>query len=250
MCKDNPVACATGFSFTKLPALTNPRSILQNEVRVLAPALPIVVCGTCQMFAGTKKTHARHRCKIQYAGELKAQHRFFSWKINSPIYTNGGFMRYLFVFLFLISGCSNRIHYDPVDWNSKVPKPSEPNPPKPEISPTLKLLLKLHNEQRELKGRSGFVIDPYLCDYAQKHSDWMAEKNRLKHSDIGVLLGKYSNVGENIAWNQRTEVEVVDGWMNSYGHRMNIMNCSFNKIGFGLSYNDKKEPYWCTCFGN
>ena len=77
----------------------------------------------------------------------------------------------------------------------------------------------------------------------------MAQKNTLRHSSINVLMGKYFFVGENIAWNQKTELEVVDAWMHSSGHRANIMNRSYTKIGFGMSLNEKGELYWCTVFG-
>jgi uncharacterized protein YkwD len=163
-------------------------------------------------------------------------------------------MRYiLFLFLLFSIGCySVESRYDPVDWNSKLEPESESEFVESEteqISATLQALLKLHNEQRELKGRPSLQLDLYLCQYAQKHSDWMASKNRLEHSKISVLIGKYSTVGENIAWNQQSEIEVVDAWMHSSGHRANIMNRAFTKVGFGLSYKNE-EPYWCTCFGN
>jgi uncharacterized protein YkwD len=157
--------------------------------------------------------------------------------------------------LLAVSGCfsNDSVPYDPVDWNSTPPPIPEqlPSPPKnSEVPATIQTLLRLHNEQRELKGRPGFQLDPYLCEYAQNHAEWMAKHNNLKHSDISVLMGKYSTAGENIAWNQRSEQEVVTGWMNSSGHRANILNRSFNRVGFGVSYNSKGEPYWCTVFGD
>jgi len=112
-----------------------------------------------------------------------------------------------------------------------------------------KILLDLHNKHRELKKLNALTVDPYLSQYAKNHADWMANKNRLKHSDVRTLLGKYSRVGENIAWNYRTEQQVMDAWMKSSGHRANIMNKSFDKVGFAISYNSKGQPYWCACFG-
>jgi len=112
------------------------------------------------------------------------------------------------------------------------------------------ILLKLHNEQREQRGLQNFTLDNYLCEYAQKHAEWMAKKNNLKHSDINVLMGKYNTAGENIAWNQTDEAEATKDWMNSRGHRANILNKSFGKIGFGMARNSRGQPYWCTVFGN
>lgn len=167
------------------------------------------------------------------------------------------FMRkWLALLLIFISGClpdENTFKYDPVDWNSTAPTiPLQIESPLPEsnVPGFISNLLKLHNEQRELKGRVGLSLDPYLIKYAQNHAEWMAQKNRMKHSDISVLIGTYSTAGENIAWNQSDEKEVVVAWMNSSGHRANILNRSFTKVGFGLAYNSNNEPYWCTVFGN
>ena len=69
-------------------------------------------------------------------------------------------------------------------------------------------LLKLHNTQRELKGRVGFTLDSGLCEYAQTHANCMAKHNSMTHSNISVLVARYGFVAENIAWNQRNEEEV------------------------------------------
>ena len=110
-------------------------------------------------------------------------------------------------------------------------------------------LLKLHNTQRELKGRVGFTLDSGLCEYAQKHAEWMAKHHSMTHSNISVLVNRYGFVAENIAWNQRTEEEVVNAWMNSEGHRINIMNRNYTKIGFGIVIKNN-EIWWCTNFGS
>lgn len=166
-------------------------------------------------------------------------------------------MRNFYLTLLLVfTGCSNSNYfkYDPVDWNSTPPSivvESDLKPVLPEKTKShIEKLLALHNEQRELKGRTAFKIDSYLIEYAQNHSQWMAKKKWMKHSDVSVLIGKYSAVGENIAYNQQNEKQVVVAWMNSTGHRQNIMNRNFNSIGFGLANNSKGEPYWCTVFGN
>lgn len=114
--------------------------------------------------------------------------------------------------------------------------------------PSIPSLLNAHNQQREYKGRSSFELDSYLCDYAQKHADWMAKKNNLTHSNIKNLMNKYYQVGENIAMGQQTTESVMDSWMKSKGHRENILNRAFTKVGFGITYKNG-QPYFCTCFG-
>ena len=146
-----------------------------------------------------------------------------------------------------LTGCwtAKNASYKPVDWQDDIPEE-----PIKKVSPketTSDKLLKLHNVQR--KDRPLFVLDDKLSKYAQAHAEWMAKNDKLKHSEIKALLEDFHTVGENIAWNQRDEAEVVEGWMNSPGHRANILNKSFTKIGFGLAHNKDNEPYWCTCFG-
>ena len=159
--------------------------------------------------------------------------------------------------LVLLTGCthdSGTPHYTPIDWNNPAdpptPKPQPNQPTNPENS-TNQQLLDLHNHERETKGRPGLQPDPILDQYAQEHANWMAQHNNLQHSNINNLfkLEQLTTAGENIAWNQQSPAEVVNAWMHSTGHRDNILNRKFTKVGFGLAYNDKREPYWCTCFG-
>ena len=58
----------------------------------------------------------------------------------------------------------------------------------------------------------------------------------------------YRGAGENIAWGQRTPEEVMNGWMNSAGHRANILNGSFTTIGVGYYQNASGVNYWTQMF--
>lgn len=57
----------------------------------------------------------------------------------------------------------------------------------------------------------------------------------------------YRGAGENIAWGQKTPEAVVNAWMNSAGHRANILNKKFTTIGVGYHLNNGK-PYWTQLF--
>lgn len=154
----------------------------------------------------------------------------------------------LFFVFFLLCGCPRNHN----DWIN-LPQAEKPTPKQGDQKHSdskIINLLNLHNKQRELKGRTGLILDNYLNEYAQKHAEWMARKNNLTHSDISVLMGKYHTAGENIAWNQEDEQEVTTAWMNSSGHRANIMNRSFTKVGFGIAPAKDGSLYWCTVFGD
>ena len=58
----------------------------------------------------------------------------------------------------------------------------------------------------------------------------------------------YRGAGENIAWGQRSPEEVVNAWMNSSGHRANIMNAKFTTIGVGYHQNANGVKYWSQLF--
>lgn len=64
-------------------------------------------------------------------------------------------------------------------------------------------------------------------------------------TDAGIT---FRGAGENIAWGQRSPEEVVNAWMNSEGHRANILNAKFTKIGVGYYRNSAGRNYWTQLF--
>ena len=159
---------------------------------------------------------------------------------------------YIAFFAILFTGCPSNPHYKPVNWDSEPTPPTQFPPERPKLeNDPIQRLLDLHNEQRGLKGRPNFTIDSELNQYAQQWANNMARRNKLYHSDVGniLALNRFYTAGENIAWNQQTPEEVVNAWMHSEGHRENIMNRQFTKIGFGFANDTAGEIYWCTVFG-
>lgn len=120
--------------------------------------------------------------------------------------------------------------------------------------PNINLLIDLHNQAR---SKSWFYKlkplqeDKRLSQYASDWSIYMANKiKKLKHSHMqDIMKLGFNYVAENIAYGQNTEQQVMDAWLNSYGHKKNIMNKKFTHIGVGFSYNNKDQIYWCVCFG-
>jgi len=60
---------------------------------------------------------------------------------------------------------------------------------------------------------------------------------------------RHRSIGENIACGQRSPAEVVDGWMNSPGHRANILKPDFTHIGIGFAGGGPAGTYWTQLFG-
>jgi uncharacterized protein YkwD len=113
-----------------------------------------------------------------------------------------------------------------------------------QISP---YMLELHNRERVKYGAVPLKLDLELNKAAQKHADWMASRGQMVHQNLGNFMKGYSTAGENIAMGQRNEEDVVRAWLNSPGHRRNILNKNFTHFGFGLASRGG-TLYWCAVF--
>lgn len=115
-----------------------------------------------------------------------------------------------------------------------------------------KKLLELHNKERTTRGYVALEMDEELCAYAQKHAQFMADKNRMVHSSMSDLskVKKSGSVGENVAWGQENAEAAVSAWMWSPGHRWNILGTSYKRAGFGAVKDKNGRYYWCTVFSN
>lgn len=96
------------------------------------------------------------------------------------------------------------------------------------------------NLERERRGLRPLEIDSQLMETSRRHAAWMTNRQSLTHSHIGV--------GENIAVGQPTSEDVVHRWMNSRGHRANILNGSYTKIGVAAYQTESGRIYWCQQF--
>ncbi|MFD1149369.1 CAP domain-containing protein [Saccharothrix hoggarensis] len=112
----------------------------------------------------------------------------------------------------------------------------------------------LVNEARDLAGCGPLKVDDRVVAAARAHSADMAERDYFSHTTpegVGFAqrmreAGYPSPGGENIAKGQRSADQVMRAWMNSDGHRRNILNCGFTTIGVGL---DTRGWYWTQNFG-
>lgn len=110
------------------------------------------------------------------------------------------------------------------------------------------LILNLHNQERTNRSVSVLVLDPSLAKYAQAHAEWMAKNNNMQHQSLGKIMQGWRTAGENIAMGQQSEKEVVKDWMNSSGHRANILNRNYTHVGFGVDQSTNGSLYWCAVF--
>ena len=115
----------------------------------------------------------------------------------------------------------------------------------------------LVNVERQKNGLAPLTLDPAISNVARIKSKDMSDNNYFAHqspnygsaADMLTQNGiRYSAWGENIAAGQRTPEEVVSAWMNSPGHRANILASHFTKIGVG--YVNNGRPHWTQMFTN
>ncbi|MGE4485480.1 MAG: CAP domain-containing protein, partial [Oscillospiraceae bacterium] len=100
----------------------------------------------------------------------------------------------------------------------------------------------LVNEQREANGLAPLTLSSELSNVARAKSQDMHDNNYFSHTsptygspfDMLKAFGiSYRAAGENIAMGYATPEAVVNGWMNSAGHRANILNSAYTQIGVG-----------------
>ncbi|MEB3178445.1 MAG: CAP domain-containing protein [Nostocaceae cyanobacterium] len=120
-------------------------------------------------------------------------------------------------------------------------------------------VIALTNQERAKRGLRQLQWNAQLFNAAQEHSQTMAHGDFFDHRELVKRVREEgypsSFVGENISAGYSTPEDVVNGWMNSPGHRNNILNSEYEEIGVGHYYleNDggrfKYKHYWTQIFG-
>ncbi|GHE12790.1 sigma-70 family RNA polymerase sigma factor [Streptomyces alanosinicus] len=139
----------------------------------------------------------------------------------------------------------------------RAPAPAGTPQPQPDPNDVAGQVVALVNKQRSAAGCGPLTEDPQLQKAAQGQSDDMAARHFFDHTNpdgadpgqrITAAGYHWSTYGENIAQGQQTAAAVMDSWMNSPGHRANILNCSFKDIGVGV-HKGTGGPWWTQDFG-
>ncbi len=151
----------------------------------------------------------------------------------------------------------------PAPTTPTKPAPTTPSTPAPTAPPKdnsgsnqgfAEEVLRLVNIERSKAGLSSLTTNATLQAAANKRAEETKvsfSHTRPNGSKFSTALQEYGvsyrTAGENIAYGQRSPQEVVNGWMNSPGHRANILNGSFGKIGIGV-YTSGGVIYWAQLF--
>ena len=152
------------------------------------------------------------------------------------------------------------------DTNTPESKP-ETTPPsedtntpenKPEADKELTFaeqVVELVNQERTKAGLSAVTLDQNIASAAlvrAKEIETSFSHTRPNGSKFSTALTEqgvtFKGAGENIAWGQKSPEAVMQAWMNSEGHRANILNKNFTKIGVGYYQNAGGTNYWTQLF--
>lgn len=118
-------------------------------------------------------------------------------------------------------------------------------------------VIDLVNQQRAYNGLPALKANWEVCRVARYKSQDMIDKRYFAHqsptygSPFNMMENfgiRFSAAGENIAYGQRTPQEVMNSWMNSPGHRSNILNRTYNQIGVGVAKSSNGTFYWTQMF--
>ncbi|QCX33437.1 SafA/ExsA family spore coat assembly protein [Caloramator sp. E03] len=152
-----------------------------------------------------------------------------------------------------------------IDANKQIPNPNLIYPGQkiniPSIDQTIvgmeDEVIRLVNVERAKAGLQALSKNWQLCRVARYKSQDMIDKKYFSHTsptygspftmmqNFGI---RFSSAGENIAYGQRTPQEVMNAWMNSSGHRANILSPSYTQIGVGLAKDANGVCYWTQMF--
>jgi uncharacterized protein YkwD len=150
-----------------------------------------------------------------------------------------------------------------------VPAPAPPNPigsnPAPSKAQFAQEVLALTNQFRATQGLAALTLNPELVAAADRHSADMLNQDYFDHTGrngskpwdrAGAVGYAASMIGENIAAGYGSAESVVQGWINSPGHRANLLNFRYTEMGLGYSSSAQDTGtvnygnYWTQMFGS
>jgi uncharacterized protein YkwD len=119
-------------------------------------------------------------------------------------------------------------------------------------------VLTLTNQERAKVGLSPLTWNDTLAGIGANHCQDMIDRNYFAHespegqgpSDRADAAGyQWSWIGENIAFGYSSASTVMTGWMNSPGHKANILRPEFTELGVGIRQTGNSQLYWAQEFG-
>jgi uncharacterized protein YkwD len=155
----------------------------------------------------------------------------------------------------VVSGCAGvPVSLPAPSGGTTAPRPNE-NP-----AAIAADIVRYTNEARVRNGLPAFRTSGKLVEAARIHAQQMASYQRIAHTIDGAQYPSmqsrlqavdyaFAQAAENVAKNQLTPQSAVESWMNSSGHRANILDAGLTEIGAAMARSSRGEPYWIQVFG-
>ena len=145
---------------------------------------------------------------------------------------------------------------DCVGISCATPSPAVPTGGEEALSSEVTDVLALVNGERAAAGLSALTLDSKLCALADIRAKEIVQSfshTRPNGTSCFTVFGEngvsYRYAGENLAYGQTSAKAVMNAWMNSSGHRANILGKNFGKIGISC-YIANGRKYWVQLFMN
>ncbi len=116
----------------------------------------------------------------------------------------------------------------------------EPLPPQLQLHTVERNIVLRTNRERRRHGLRPLLVDERLVRSARRHSIWMSSTGNFRHTS--------DPVAENIAMGQANSTGALNAWMNSSGHRANILNSGYRRIGVAAYRSRSGSIYWVQQF--
>ena len=109
----------------------------------------------------------------------------------------------------------------------------------------------LTNKKRAKVDAASLKGSKCVDGFAERHAKKMAAEQKMYHQDLGPILEAcdLNMVGENVAYGYPTGKAAMQGWMNSPGHRANILNKDYRVIGVAAYEAKNGAWYYAQVFG-
>ena len=141
-----------------------------------------------------------------------------------------------------------------VEDNNQTGQPEADNSTQ-SVHAYVKRIVELVNQERAKAGLNALTLNMNVTKAAQVRAvecQTLFSHTRPNGTSFATALKEagvsYRGAGENIAWGQKTPEQVMQGWMNSAGHRANILNARYTSIGVGYYRNASGVNYWTQLF--
>jgi uncharacterized protein YkwD len=107
------------------------------------------------------------------------------------------------------------------------------------------------NKARKANEAGALKFGRCLDRFAQRQANRMARQQRMFHQDLSIPLSRCraQTVGENVAHGFQTPRSNIRGWMNSPGHRSNMLSRSFTRLGVGVAMDASGHTWTAQVFG-